>query len=161
MRRNAAMMPWVRLTAVGAVPANARDSVDQPQRRFQRPALRRRKVCHARQERADELVHAGEAEFHLGLDTDHPDHPEILGLGHCVLDQRTLADSGFTPQDQRGAETAPHRFEQAGQFLLLPLATGEHVTALYRRLATRPGPQVPCAVRTAHPGQGWVRPGSR
>ncbi len=58
--------------------------------------LWRRKVVQRRQERADELIEAGEAEFHLRFDTDDPDDPKVPGVGDAVLQQRRLADSGFT-----------------------------------------------------------------
>ena len=72
---------------------------------------------------------SGEGQCHFRLDGDRPDDLHVPGLPHGVAEQRGLAHTGLTPQDQRAAR-----------------APADGVEDLAERLRLRP------AVEQPHPG---------
>jgi hypothetical protein len=78
------------------------------ERRLQRLALRFRQCARQPQNRAQQLMQAGEAELGLGLDADgrHGLGPYGGGLPACALKQSRLADTWLTPDHERSALSA-------------------------------------------------------
>jgi hypothetical protein len=105
-----------------------------PKRRQQRPALRRRQGVRRFQERAQQLMQAGERQPGFGFDAGRPQDkiPALPPATGRRLDQNGLADARLTA-DRQGAAGLGRRIDGRGQDLKLGLATND----LKRRLAHR------------------------
>ena len=99
--------------------AVGRGARSQPECRPEGVALRAREPVQPLQVRAAELVQAGVGELHLGLDTGGTADPAAGRMVEEELEQRGLADSGLSAQNQGPATARLHGGDEAGQRLAL------------------------------------------
>ena len=109
--------------------AQRREADEEPVRRvaralaehdLERLALRSRKLRQPIEHRHAQLVQAGEGELHLRLDACRAQDGHRRCGRDQVLQQRGLADSGFTAQHQRPALAALDRGDEAVELHALP-----------------------------------------
>ena len=98
-------------------------SLGQPERSPERHRLRPREAIEQRQPGTDQLVQAGERQLGLRLDAARREHVHPGGALARVLEQRRLAETRVTAQDERAAPGGARRLEQrteTGALLLAP-----------------------------------------
>jgi hypothetical protein len=89
----------------------------------QRSLLRTRETLEAVQHRRAQLVHPGEGELHLRLDTHSTRHPAARGVLHQVVQQRRLAHARVTAHHQGPALTGANRVEEPVQHVAFAAPT--------------------------------------
>src|SRR4051812_22471454 len=79
-----------------------------------------------------------EPEILLGLDAGQADDEEVVGRFDGVVEQRRLADSRLTPNDQRAAQSPTHGCEEVIDPPAFMLATNQdHASKQYRMTSGR------------------------
>ncbi len=99
----------------------------QPERDFERIALRRGQVLAAVEQRRAQLVQPRERELHLGVDPGRPRDPERVRALDGVVEQRRLPDARVAAHHENAAAPVTKAGEEAIDRLTLVPASAQHV----------------------------------